>query len=408
MRMLVDLKIAVNNLRAAKVRTALTILGIVIGVASVTAIFAMGEGAKNAVHGQIDQLGNDIITVRPGKIALNEATSLFSSGVLPTFSSSTLTEKDLQTIQHTTDVVSAAPFMFVTGSIGNGQRNASGTIIATTPDLEQTLNFSLRAGEFLSDRTSDQTVVLGQNLALDLLGSDVAIGHKVTLRGQEFTVVGILNSFASSIAISNAADLNRAAFVSMDAGRSFNQGIAQVQQVTVKTNGADRTTAVANAIHTQVLANHGSEDDFTVLRPQEALALTDQIFRVLTTFISAIASISIVVGGIGIMNIMLVSVTERTREIGIRKAVGATNRQVLSQFMIESLVMTFAGGVLGIAVGYACAFVAGTFLGITPGINWWIFGLAMGIALAVGVLFGAWPAIKAARKDPIEALRYFQ
>lgn len=408
MRWLVDLKIAMTNLKATKVRTALTILGIVIGVASVTAIFALGEGAKNMVRNQINQLGNDIVTIRPGKVALNEAGSLLSSGVLPTFSSSTLTERDLETIKTTPNVQSAAPFMFVTGSIGNNQRTVGGTIIATTPDCASALNLNVRSGEFLSGNTVRETVVLGHDLAIQLLGSDVAIGQKITLRGQEFTVVGILKSFESSIAVSNAVDLNRSAFVSMEAGKSFNQGIAQIQQITVKASSADQTTPVANTIRTSLLRNHIGEEDFSVLRPEEALQLTDQLFRVLTTFISAIASISILVGGIGIMNIMLVSVTERTREIGIRKAVGATNRQVLSQFMIESLVMTLAGGVFGIIGGYAAAFLVGTFLGFMPGITIWIILMSMAIALLVGLLFGAWPAFKAARKDPIEALRYFQ
>ena len=408
MRFLVDLKIALNNLKATKVRTALTILGIVIGVASVTAIFALGEGAKNMVRGQITQLGNSIITVRPGKVAVNEAGTLFSSGLLPTLSSSTLTERDLETAQKTPGVQHAAPFMLVTGSIGNNDKNVPGTIIATTPELEDALDLGTRSGEFLSKNIARETVVLGQDLAIQLLGSDVAIGQKVTIRGQAFTVVGILKHFDSSIAVSNAVDLNRSAFVSMEAGKSFNQGIAQIQQITVRTPSHDATAATAKNLREELLKNHEGQEDFSVLRPEEALELTDQLFRVLTTFISAIAGISIVVGGIGIMNIMLVSVTERTREIGIRKAVGATNHQVLSQFLIEALVMTIAGGVLGILAGYAVAFVFGTFLGFMPGITVWILLMSMGIALIVGLLFGAWPAVKAARKDPIEALRYFQ
>jgi putative ABC transport system permease protein len=407
LRWLVDLKIAIADLRATRVRTTLTILGIVIGIASVTAILALGEGAKSMVRNQIATLGDDIITVRPGKVVFDAAGSLFTTGVLPTFSASTITEQDLMTVRKTQGVASAAPFMFITGSIA-ADKPASGTIIATTPDAEDALGFGLRAGQFVSDGTVPETVVLGQDLALELTGSDVAIGRKVILRGKEYTVVGILQRFDSSIAVSNIIDLNRAAFIPLEAGKAFNQGVVQIQQITIRTQEASQTTKVADDLRNALLLNHRGEEDFSVLRPEEALQLTDQLFRTLTTFISAIASISILVGGVGVMNIMLVSVTERTREIGIRKAVGATNHQILSQFMIESLVMTLAGGFFGILFGYGLAFIAGTFLGFMPAITWWILGIAMGVSLGVGLFFGAWPAIRAARKDPIDALRYFQ
>jgi ABC-type antimicrobial peptide transport system permease subunit len=407
LRWLVDLKIAYADLRATRVRTALTILGIMIGVSSVTAVLAMGEGAKNMVAGQIRDLGDTVITVRPGKVVFDAAGSLFTSGVLPTFSASTITERDLDTVKHTPGVVGAAPFMFVAGSI-KSSKPVNGTIIATNSDAEQTLGLGMRAGQFLNEQTAEETVVLGQDLALELFGSETAIGQTVKLRGQDYIVVGILNRFASSIAVSNIIDLNRAAFVPLNAGKAFNQGIAQIQQITVRTADSSQTNNVAGQINTSLLANHTGEEDFTVLRPEQALQLTDQLFKTVALFISAVASISILVGGVGIMNIMLVSVTERTREIGIRKAVGATNQQVLSQFMIESLLMTLVGGVVGILFGYILAFFAGTFLGFMPGFSWWIIALAMSISLSVGVLFGAWPAIKAARKDPIDALRYFQ
>ncbi|MGH7196976.1 MAG: ABC transporter permease [Candidatus Saccharimonadales bacterium] len=409
LRWLGDIKIAINSLKATKVRTALTILGIVIGVASVTVVLSLGEGAKNTIRGQIKQLGDNILTIRPGKATRDAFGNILNYNFLAALGSSTITERDLNTVAQTEGIASAAPFMLVTGSVGNGERTADNSVIvATNEDCLEVLDLSMAAGEFVNNKTTRETVVLGRELAIDLLGTDVGIGQTVFLRGKEFTVIGILRQFESSATISNVFDLNRAAFIPLDAGKGFNQGIAQIQQINARTDNGHNIKDVAGNLHQKLLANHTNEEDFTVLRPEEALKLTDDLFRILTGFTSAIASISIIVGGIGIMNIMLVSVTERTREIGIRKAVGATNRQILSQFMIEALVMSVVGGVLGIAAGYGLAFFVGTLLGFMPGVTWQIIAIALAVSLAVGVIFGAWPAIKAARKDPIEALRYFQ
>jgi putative ABC transport system permease protein len=297
----------------------------------------------------------------------------------------------------------------VTGSVIGAGRHADTTteIIGTTDQAATTLGLRMRSGQFVTTGLTRQTAVLGQDVALQLFGSDVAIGRTLTLRGQMFTVIGIINRFESSATVSNLFDLNKAVFVPLDAAKEFNQGIAQIQQVNARVATSNLKPIVHN-LQTTLLASHGGEEDFSVLRPGEALAVTSFIFDILTGLTAAVASVSIIVGGVGIMNIMLVSVTERTREIGIRKAVGATNKQILSQFLIEALVMSLTGGVIGIIFGYGLAFAAGTFLAFMPGFSWHIIAIALGIAVAVGILFGAWPAIKAARKDPIEALRYFQ
>ena len=409
MRWLVDLKIALTNLKATKVRTALTILGIVIGVASVTMVFALGEGAKNMVRGQVESLGENMLTVRPGKATRDGAGNVTGYNFLAALSASTLTENDLRIVKNAPGIDKATPLMLVTGSVSNiDHRVAQGTIVATTPEAKDVLDLGIRVGEFITPDSPRGTVVLGDDLAIALLGSDTVIGQKVLLRGQEFTVSGILKDFTSSASVSNVFDLNNVAFIQMDDGKAFNQGIAQIQQINARSADGENPSQVAGGVYNALLSNHGGEEDFSVLRAEETVQLTDSVFKVLTSFTSAVAGISIIVGGVGIMNIMLVSVTERTREIGIRKAVGATNQQILSQFLIESLMMSIVGGVVGVLFGYALAYLGGTFLGFMPGITLGIVGIALGVSLLVGLLFGAWPAIKAARKDPIEALRYFQ
>ncbi len=406
LRWLTDAKIAFTSLRATRVRTTLTILGIVIGVAAMTAVLTLGEGAKNNLREQASKAGDNIVTIRPGKSMRDAVGNILNYNYLAAFSASTLTEHDFDTVTTTPGVQSAAPFMLVTGSVrGNNQAADDSAIIGTQQSAEDTLGLQLRAGQFITPGLSRSTAVIGQDLALKLYGSDVAIGQTIQLRGQQFAVIGILKHFESSATISNLFDLNKAVFIPLDAAKGFNQGIAQIQQISLR---ATNTSKVIADTRQAVLTNHGGEEDFSVLRSDETLLITDYIFKLLTGLTAAVASVSLIVGGVGIMNIMLVSVTERTREIGIRKAVGATNMQILSQFLIEALIMSMTGGVIGLGIGYGLAFVAGTFLSFMPAITWQNAGICLGVALLAGLLFGAWPAIKAARKDPIEALRSFQ
>jgi putative ABC transport system permease protein len=404
-----NLKIALNNLRATRVRTALTVLGIVIGVTSVTAVLALSEGAKNAVRDQAKELGDDLITVRPGKATRDTAGNVVAYDYLAAFGSSTITERDLSAIKATEGVKIAAPLMLVTGSLRSAEKTAANSaIIGTTEQGDEALGLTLRAGQFLDEKTNADTVVLGSSLAVELLGSDTLIGQQITIRGEPFTVIGILDHFGSSATVSTVFDLNRTAFVQLHAAKAFNQGISNLQQIVVRSAPEFAPADVAKNLEQKVVASHDFEEDISVLLPNETVQISDGLFQMLSSAISAVAAISILVGGVGVMNIMLVSVTERTREIGIRKAVGATNQQILSQFLIEALVMTVAGGILGIIVGYAIAYVLGLIFGFLPGISWIVFAAALGVSIVVGLLFGAWPAIKAARKDPIEALRYFQ
>jgi ABC-type antimicrobial peptide transport system permease subunit len=387
------------------------VLGIVVGVAAITTVLSLGEGAKATIRDQVKQLGDNLLTIRSGKGTRDAQGNLIDYNFWAALGSTTISEYDLKTIQNTPGVKAASPIMAITGSVRMDPSDdplKNTTIIATNTNFDKVAGLKVHSGDFLDPNADRNTVILGSDLAIQMLGSDTAIGHTVYLRGEPFTVIGILSHHDAPTNLSDLYDYNRTAFVPMDAGKAFNQGVAQIQQINLRVDSAKDIKAVSSKVTSELLTNHDKEDDFVVLRPEETLTLTNNILRIATQFSGAIASISLLVGGIGIMNIMLVSVTERTREIGIRKAVGATNAQILRQFLIESLVMSVVGGLIGIALAYGCAWIVGNIFHITPLITWPIFGIAMLVALGVGVVFGITPALKAARKDPIEALRQIQ
>ena len=404
-----DIKIAVKALRATKIRTTLTIIGIVIGVASVSMVLALGEGARQYIAKQAGTQGSDSLTIRSGKTERDINGNVLSYNFLAALGSSTLSRGDLSAVQKLPHVV-AAPVMSIIGTVGTSANNSvdADAIIATTPDLAPVLQFKIRTGEFIDNAVSSSTVVVGFNLAEQLLGSDTAVGQNIFIRGQPFTVIGILAPYNVPANFDNPFNFNNSVFIPLSAGQVFNQGNPQIQQIDVRVTNGSGIKVVSNTLHQTIAAAHGNQEDFTILQPGDTVQITDNLLHMLTLLVTAIASISLLVGGIGIMNIMLVSVTERTREIGIRKTVGATNGQILRQFLIESLIMSFTGGLIGMLIAYGSAFGVGIFIGFMPVITLPTLLIGLGMALATGVIFGITPALMAARKNPIEALRMFQ
>lgn len=403
-----DIRIALASLRATRVRTMLTMLGIVIGVACITTVIALGEGAKGAIGSSISQMGSNIITIRPGKADRDQNGALTNYNLLAALGATTLTERDFNSVHDTQGVKAAAPLMLVTGSVRvNNKLAQNAQIIASNGSLLPILHMKMADGDFLNENIDRNTAVINENLAEELYGTPEVLGQKITLRGQEFAIVGILKKNSAPTSLSGY-DINNAIFVRMDAGKAFNQGIAQIQQILVQASDQSSEPALAKTLQQKLLSNHGHEEDFAVLGPQDTDHIADSTLRVVTAITSAIASISIIVGGVGIMNIMLVSVTERTREIGIRKSVGATNHQVMRQFLIEALVMSIGGGIVGIVFAYIIAFLISIQFGFFPGFSPGIVIISLAVATLTGAIFGSYPAIKAARKDPIDALRQFQ
>ena len=399
---------AYYSLRSTKLRTLLTILGVAIGVASITTILALGGGVTKLVSSQIDDLGGNIAVIRPGVIPkdINDFANPSASGV---FTTSTLTEKDLRDIESTEGVAAAAPLMVLNGSMKattSSTKPADSTIIATTPSLEAIANLPVHDGQFIDDFTDKNTAVVGSQLSVDLFGTDQSIGQTFTFRNQTFRVIGILSRINNPINY-NSVDFDHTAIISLEAGKGFNQGIAQIQQINVSAQDVATLPSTIAATNKQLLANHQDEKDFTILSGKEIAEPTSQFFRSITLIMTVIAAISLVVGGIGIMNIMLVGVAERTREIGLRKAVGASNANIVWQFLTEALIMSLLGGIVGYVGGYVIAFIISSALPFEPVFTWQIAAISLGIAVIVGGVFGLYPAVRAAQKDPIESLRQY-
>lgn len=405
MMLFTNVRVAVESLRSTRIRTALTILGMVIGVASITLVLSLGEGAKHAVQSQVKELDENVVVVRPGKVERDQKGSIIDYSPLSSYAVTTLTENDLESAAKNKYVSAVAPIMIVNGSIKNGKISASSSpIVATSPELGDILQLKAKQGQFLDGTTARDTVVIGEQLSIDLYGTDQSIGRQLKIRGRDHTVIGVLEKVKNPLGI-NGINFDTAAIVSLEDGKSFNQGIAQIQQLTLKAKDTAQLPELKKTLSSTLLANHEGEEDFAVLGGKEAAEVSGNFFEIIAGITTAVATVSLIVGGIGIMNIMLVGVAERTREIGIRKSLGASNPHILSQFLIESLIMSLLGGIFGFIIAVALAYAMSIFLAFQPVFTWQIFGLAFGVSLVVGLIFGIFPAIRAAKKDPIVALR---
>jgi putative ABC transport system permease protein len=420
------LRMALFEFSSNKLRTGLTMLGIVIGVGAVIALMAAGQGAQSGVTNKVRGLGSNLIFIKP-------ATNGSSGGGVRNLRALTLTTDDAATLRDTSQFPEIEAVVSQFGGsdtsadtsqptlqsqvIGNG-RNTAGIITATEPAFATVRGYKLAAGVFLSDddiQRKTNNVVLGAKAAQDLFDTPQnAIGQEVRIAfagpSINLTVVGVLaprggnGSDDTQIVMPLTTFQTRVPFL-----RSTN-GKSNVQQITVKVTDAGKLNQAKQDIRNAILNSHNGTEDFTVSTQDDLLTTANQVSRTLTILLGAIAGISLIVGGIGIMNIMLVSVIERTREIGIRKAVGANSHMILLQFIVEAVIVTVLGGALGVIVGVAAAKIAngqdfGTGSVITTQITPFSIVVASGVSVLIGLFFGIYPAFQASRLDPIEALR---
>jgi putative ABC transport system permease protein len=390
-------------IKSARWRSFLTMLGIIIGVVSVVTIVSLGEGVKRQIAGEIKDIGPDIITVLPGVQDDNERGRL---PVLGGQNTQILSDEDYRVIDQTDGVASVVPFSIVSGvAEADNREYPSGVIFGTNQDMLSALNLKVEYGAFFNEAEQNRAVVvIGKTVAEELFQENVPVGRTLTIRGQDFIVRGVLEEIKTS-PLSTSPNYNEAILIPYPVATEIGGGVTPIYQIIVKPDDPKNSLAVKESIEQRLYFAHGNQTDVTVLTQQDLQNANSQVLGLLTQLITAVAAISLLVGGIGIMNIMLVAVSERTGEIGIRKAVGATNGQILGQFLVEAIVLSFAGGVIGVFIAIAVNFLIRIFTSLQPAVSPLVIALSVGVSVMVGIVFGIAPAIKAARKHPIDALR---
>jgi putative ABC transport system permease protein len=393
---------AATSLWQNRLRSLLTMLGIVIGVASVVVVIAIGQGAKQEVTAEIEGLGANVVVVVPGKVQGGTGMNPMS-----TIGLSTLTPADLDALRAQPEVVAVAPLMFLAGGVRRGEKWASVSIpLATTPEFERIRRLTLKSGRFLAPEDEGRAVcVLGSALQRELFAGKSPLGQTVAVNQMIFRVVGVVSPRALSDSMFGGNELDAIVYLPMGAVEE-KTGTKQIHRILALLSGTRNPDVITAEVRATLLRSHGGVEDFTVLTPREILAMAYKIMNLLTALLVGISAISLIVGGIGIMNIMLVSVTERTREIGIRKTVGARQRDIFWQFLTEAVTLSFIGGTIGLGLAFAAVRVARVMSPLRPVVTMEAIALALGVCLGIGILFGVAPAVRAARWDPIEALRY--
>lgn len=395
-----SLKMAGQSLLNNKLRSILTMLGVIIGVGAVIIMVALGQGTSSGITSRLSSMGANLLTV---------SSSMSAGPIRGAGSSSTLTMGDAEAISQLPLVKYVAPEASTNSTISVGSATWSTTIDGTVPQLQTIKDWPTVQGSFFSQSDVNglkRVAVLGQTVVANLFPNSNPLGETIRINGLSFTVVGALQEKGDSA----GSDQDDVIYVPITTAQQRLLGSQSVRTINVQAESTEALTPLKEYISTLLRQRHriadSADDDFRVRDMTEILSTIEDTTKMLSFLLGGIAAVSLLVGGIGIMNIMLVSVTERTREIGIRMAIGATTRAILTQFLIEALLLCFIGGLIGVVLGWGGAQLLSVWADLKMKVSPWLIAASMGFAIMIGLFFGYYPARQAANSDPIEALRF--
>lgn len=394
------IKVSREAILLNKIRSALTMLGVIIGVMAVILLVSIGEGARRYIYEELGTLGTNLLIITPGKTSTKGG---FHPPVVGTVRK--LTYDDAITLRKKASYLSdAVPIILGTGKIKYFNLSRDTTIVGCTEEYFRVRNLNIEIGTFISSADVDtkrRIIVLGRTVKRELFGDTNPLGRIVTLSDARYRVVGIMERKGVALGF----DMDDVVFIPTTSAQELFDTNSLFQIVT-KVSRAEVLEKAKEQIREILIKKHSDKEDFTIVSQDEIISVMEKVLNIMTGVLAGIAGISLLVGGIGIMNIMLVSVKERTREIGIRKAVGARRRDVMIQFLIEAVTLSLIGGVIGIGIGIGLSFLVPRFTFLPTRVSLWSVMVAFLFSAAVGIFFGVYPARKAATLDPIQALRY--
>lgn len=406
------IKTSIGGLTSHKSRSMLTILGIVIGITSIILVMSIGDSAQSLILGEIQSFGSTNVSIHPGRRPENLA------GFAGMMNNDSLKVRDYESLDNKTnvpDAIRVVPYVYTGADIIYGRETYNSFVLGSVPAIADSFKLDIANGNFFtdSDIASRSTVaVIGKKIASELFGASNPVGQSIKIKDKNFRIIGVLASKGQMATV----NIDEVVLMPYSTEQSYLLGIKYFHEIVVDASSVDTIPNVVADITRTLRTSHNitdpSKDDFSVQTQADAANTVGTIIGVLTILLSSVAAISLVVGGVGIMNIMLVSVTERTREIGLRKALGATNKDILNQFLFEAVMLTLSGGVIGIVLGTLLEFLvslgAQKLANINLPFTFSIQGAILGVvvATAIGLGFGIFPARQASQKSPIEALRY--